>query len=262
MRFYLSSSVCFPVCTQFISRSCWMRIMTVFYGKLAKYYDLIYDLKDYKAEADKIHQIVQEYKTSQGNALLDTACGTGSHLIHLKERYNITGLDVSKEMIEIARARLPGIELIHESMTTMNLGKKFDVITCLFGSITYLTTIEELSHAINAFSKHLVPGGVVLIEPLFTKETVHHGSTGISCVDRPEVKLARVNTSTIEGDIAYLNFHFLLATEKGVEHFVDPSPMGIFSRATFMSLMKGNGLTPRLLEPCLSRESLFLGVQN
>ncbi|NHJ13948.1 MAG: class I SAM-dependent methyltransferase [Candidatus Thorarchaeota archaeon] len=236
--------------------------MTVFYGKLAEYYDLIYDFKDYKAEAEKIHEIVQENKTSQGNTLLDAACGTGNHLLYLREKYDVSGLDFSEEMITIARRKLPGIELVHGSMTSMNLNRKFDVITCLFGSITYLTTTKDLSDAIHSFSNHLVPGGVVLIEPLFTKETVRHGSLGISCIDNPELKLARVNMSRIEGDVAYLDFHFLLATKKGVEHFVDPSPMGIFSRSTFMSLMKESGLSPKFLEPGLSKEGLFLGVKN
>jgi ubiquinone/menaquinone biosynthesis C-methylase UbiE len=236
--------------------------MTAFYETLAKYYDLIYDFKDYKDEADRIHNIIQENKVSQGNSLLDAACGTGNHLVHLKEKYDVTGLDISEEMLAIARKKMPEIELVHGSMTSMNLNRKVDVITCLFGSITYLTTTKDLSDAIHSFSNHLVPGGVVLIEPLFTKETVRHGSLGISCIDNPELKLARVNMSRIEGDVAYLDFHFLLATKEGVEHFVDPSPMGIFSRNTFMSLMKESGLSPKFLEPGLSKEGLFLGVKN
>lgn len=72
--------------------------MVGFYSRLAEYYDLLYGSKDYGAEVDTIHQLVQKYKTSPDNDLLDVACGTGRHAEHLKKHYNVTGFDNSKEM--------------------------------------------------------------------------------------------------------------------------------------------------------------------
>ena len=69
--------------------------MVGFYSRLAEYYDLLYGSKDYGAEVDKIHQLIQKYKTSPDNDLLDVACGTGRHAEHLKKHYNVTGLDNS-----------------------------------------------------------------------------------------------------------------------------------------------------------------------
>ena len=57
------------------------------YSKLAKIYDALYSFKNYEAEAKRLREIITEKKTSPGNALLDVACGTGTHLSFLKKYY-------------------------------------------------------------------------------------------------------------------------------------------------------------------------------
>jgi len=46
------------------------------YRDLAMYYDLIYTWKDYKTEADTIKKLIATYQKSDGNTLLEAACGT------------------------------------------------------------------------------------------------------------------------------------------------------------------------------------------
>ncbi len=237
--------------------------MTNFYSRLAKYYDQMYSFIDYQGNATKLHKIIQQYRKSSGSSLLDIACGTGTHIKHLMGKYQATGLDLSKEMLGIAQEKCKDIEFIQGNMVTMDLGRSFDVITCLFGSIGYLTTHDDLVKAINTFSKHLVQGGVVIIEPIFTLETARDGSMGIICLDLPEIKIARTNVSRKEDDLVYLDFHFLISTkENGTEHFVDPSPMGVFSRDTYLQLMQESGLSTSFIEPGLAKEGLFIGVKN
>jgi SAM-dependent methyltransferase len=235
--------------------------MTDFYQKLAKYYDQMYSFKDYEAEASRLHEFIQQHKRSKGNRLLDVACGTGGHLQFLKGKYEANGLDVSEVMLAVAKEKMPEIPLYQGSMVNMSIDQQFDVITCLFGSIGYLTTLDDLIGAIQSFSTHLVPGGVVLIEPMFTKETVKPDAFGLTCVDLPEIKIARAGSSAVDGDIAYLNFHFLLATKDRVEHFVDPSPMGVFPRNTFLRIMEESGLETKFVDSGLSKEGLFIGVK-
>jgi SAM-dependent methyltransferase len=236
--------------------------MTEFYARLAKYYDQMYSFIDYKGNARKLHNIIQRYKKSSGNRLLDVACGTGTHILYLKDKYRAMGLDLSPEMLDVAREKCIGIEFVQADMINMSLGREFDVITCLFGSIGYLTTLDDLAKTISAFSKHLVPGGVVIVEPIFTLETARDGSMGIICLDLPEIKIARANVSRKEGGLVFLDFHFLISSiEHGTEHFVDPSPMGVFSRETYLQLMKDSGLSASFIEPGLTKEGLFIGVK-
>lgn len=56
-------------------------------------------------------------------------------------------------------------------MITLQLKKQFDIITCLFSSIGYVKTYENLEKSMNSFAKQLKVGGVVIIEPRFTAET-------------------------------------------------------------------------------------------
>lgn len=237
--------------------------MTDFYTKLAKYYDQMYGHIDYEDNSKKLHEFIQQYKKSDANRLLDVACGTGTHIMHLMDKYETMGFDLSDEMLKVARKKCPNIDFVQGNMVDLDLGRKFDVITCLFGSIGYLTTEEELARAINAFSAHSNEGGVVIIEPMFTKETVRDRSMGLVSLDLPDIKIARANVSRRVGDIFYLDFHFLISTmEDGTEHFIDPSPMSVFPRSTYIALMEDSGFSTQFVEPGLMKEGLFIGVKN
>lgn len=65
--------------------------------ELAKHYDLLYSWKDYEKESEVIHKLIGKYKRTEGNKLLDVACGTGNHIQYLKGHYNIRGLDLNKD---------------------------------------------------------------------------------------------------------------------------------------------------------------------
>ncbi|MFX1415281.1 MAG: class I SAM-dependent DNA methyltransferase [Promethearchaeota archaeon] len=237
--------------------------MTDVYKIMAKYYDHMYSWKDYESETQRLHEIVQKYKTSPGKDLLDVGCGTGGHIEYLKKYYEVSGLDLSEEMLAVAKEKHKDVPFICANMTSMKLNHKYDVITSLFGSISHLTTQEELIDAIRSFSMYTRQGGVIIIEPFVTRETVRPESLGINCVNLPDVKIARVNRGRLEGNIAYLDFHFLIATKNGVEHLFDPSPMGVFPRAVFNDIMEDNGFDVDYVEPGLmERTGLFVGVRS
>jgi len=235
--------------------------MTEFYSRLAPYYDHLYSFKDYAKEADMLHSVIQENKTSSGNKLLDVGCGTGCHIEQLMTMYDATGLDISAAMLAVASEKCKGVRFIQGDMISMNLEEQYDVIISMFGSIGYLTSEDQLRKAMHAFARHTKSGGVILIEPFVTRETLRTGSMGINCVDLPEIKIARVGTSKLEGNILYLNFNFLIATRDGVEHFVDPSPMGIFSKEVLIDSMKESGLSVEFLDIDDPFRGLLVGVK-
>ncbi len=237
--------------------------MTGIYEIMAKYYDEMYSWKDYEKETQRLVEIIGKYKSTEGTNLLDVGCGTGAHINYLRQRYKVTGVDLSEEMLKVARDRFKDVQFFQQDMTTMNLDMKFDIMTCLFGAIGHLTTEEKLSDAIETFAKHTNSGGVVIIEPFLTAENIHPKSIGLLTLDNPDIKVARVNASRMEGNILYLNFHFLIATKEGVEHFVDPSPMGIFPKSVFKNTMEDNGFKVDYVEPGLmERTGLFVGVKE
>lgn len=136
--------------------------------QLAQYYDRIYAFKDYAAETKRLLQIIRSSLSSDGNRLLDMACGTGAHLEHLATHFEIEGADLSDGMLAVACERLPGVPLHLADMTDFDLGSQYDVVTCLFSSIGHVETVDRLGRAAPCLARHLAPGGVLIIEPWFT----------------------------------------------------------------------------------------------
>jgi hypothetical protein len=123
------------------------------YSLSPEIYDLLYAWKDYSAEADRIHALVSQ-RAPGARTLLDVACGTGGHLAHLRDRFSVEGLDLDPALIEHARRRLPDTAFHAGDMRTFELGRRFDVVTCLFSSIGYMHTAAELSTAIERMAGH------------------------------------------------------------------------------------------------------------
>ncbi len=187
------------------------------YQESATVYDALYRAagKDYAAEAAEVRARVEARKRSPGTALLDVGCGTGAHLEHLARWYAVEGLNLSPEMLAVARERCLGVPLHQADMTDFALGTRFDVVVSLFSSIGYVRTVQALHRAVRAMADHLLPGGVLAIEPWLTPEECGSGGTGIVCVDAPALKAARVHSNTVEGRLLVMNWHLLVSTPAG-----------------------------------------------
>jgi ubiquinone/menaquinone biosynthesis C-methylase UbiE len=172
------------------------------YKQLAKYYDIIYSWKDYAMEAEKVNQLIEDYKKSGGNELLDIACGTGEHDKFLKDYYKVTGLDLSENMLAIARKKNKKITYVKGNMKSFNLHKQFDVVVCLFSSIGHLLTYENLNKAARCFSRHLKQDGVLIIEPFVSPKVFTTGTPHSLYIDEPNLKLVRMNVSKRKNGIA------------------------------------------------------------
>ena len=91
------------------------------YKKFSVYYDKIYKNVDYAGESEFINWAVNKHKTSSGVELLDVACGTGSHAEILKNNFKVTGVDINKDMLKIARNKIPEADFIIGNMKNLNL---------------------------------------------------------------------------------------------------------------------------------------------
>jgi ubiquinone/menaquinone biosynthesis C-methylase UbiE len=233
------------------------------YKKLAKFYDLIYSWKDYKSEINKIKKLIKKYKESEGIDLLDVGCGTGKHIKYLKEYYTCTGSDINNEMLDVAKENIKGVTFTQADMITMDLKKKFDIITCLFSGIGHVKTYDNLEKTIINFSNHLKRGGVVIIEPWLTKSTYDAGRPGMTTYDSDDIKIARVNTTKIENDISILEMSYLIAERnKDIEYFVEKHELGLFEIENFLKFMTDNGLKAEFLKDGLMKgRGLYVGIK-
>lgn len=231
------------------------------YDRSAELYDAIYSFKNYEKEAAKLHQLIQQHKRSPGNDLLEAACGTGGHIKYLKNSYSVEGLDISQQMLRLARKKHPDIVFHRGDMVSFKLSKQFDVITCLFSAIGHLKTKRKLSLAIRNMSRHLKPGGVLIVEPWPTPQQWHDGLVHANFVDQPELKIARMNISKSKGKLSVMDMHHLVATPKRVEHFVERLVMGLFTHEEYLDAFRQAKLATTYDPEGLMGRGLYIGTR-
>ena len=231
------------------------------YKQLAKYYDEIYHFKNYQKEAEKIETLIQQHKKSSGNQLLDVACGTGNHIAYLKEHYTVEGLDFSPDMLRIARKKHPDVAFHTGDMTSFKLKKRFDVITCLFSAIGHVKTKTRMRRAVRNMANHLQPGGLMILEPWITPANFRTGRIGWDFVDKPNLKIARVNISKVRGPISAFEYHYLIGTPGKVEYVVDNVSQGLWTHEEHLEAFRDAGLNVSFDSEGLMGRGLYLGVK-
>lgn len=198
------------------------------YRKFAHYYDLIYQWMDYEGEAEFVEKMVELHQKSPGNDLLDVACGTGNHSKYLTNSFQVVGLDINPEMMEIAQEKVPEMELIHGNMREMNLEMSFDVIICLFSAINYNTSLNDLSKTLKRFYNHLKDGGVLIFDLGFCTENWDEGRVFVDAVAEGDLQLARISQSRLRDGVFNANFVFLVKEDGVMDFEVDQHDIGVF----------------------------------
>lgn len=231
------------------------------FSKSAHLYDAVYSAKDYASEARRLKAFIAKYKRSPGNAMLDVACGTGGHATYLRDDFVYEGLDLDPRMVALASERYPDIAFHQGDMVNFDLGRRFDVVTCLFSSIAYTATPSRLEQAIAAMARHLLPGGVMLVGPFFPPDAWRVGEPHAIFVDQPNLKIARMNVSGRRDNIALLDFHYLVATSEGVEHFTEHHELGLFTDEDYRRAFAAAGLDVAYDTAGLIGRGLYIGVR-
>lgn len=222
--------------------------MSGLYTQLAEYYDAEYSFKNYRKEAAQLIALVRRYGRSKGREWLDVACGTGGHLQYISRAFHCTGVDTSPQMLRIARRKVPKTRFVRGDMRSFHLGRQYDVVSCLFSGIGHVRTLSGLRRTLESFAAHLKPGGVLLIEPWFTRKTWHPGMVHLLTSTTPELKIARMTYSTVRGGESVLQLNFLIGhAGRGVKFASVTEVSGLFETRTTLNLLRKAGLRARFL---------------
>jgi SAM-dependent methyltransferase len=217
--------------------------------KSARYYDTLYSFKDYNAASAKVHKLIQQHRPG-ASSLLDVGCGTGTHLRFLAGDYQVVGLDISPDLIAVARAKSPDLTFHVADMVDFELDRRFDVITCLFSAIAYVETHERMRRAVATMAAHLNPGGLMLIEPWFDEDSYWTDTITMNhATDGDDLKIAWMYTSAKEGPVSVLDIQYLVGTPRSVEHFTEQHRMGLFSRQQYLEALQDAGLSKAVFDP-------------
>ncbi len=231
------------------------------YSLSARVYDKIYAWKDYAVEARRIRRIIQENGRGRSTTLLDVACGTGAHLAYLSRWYDSTGLDLTEGMLRVARRKLPNVRFVRGRMEEFDLGRKFDVLTCLFSAIGYVRSVPELRRTLRNFAAHLNPGGVAIVEPWLTAATYRAGSIHLRTYGTEALPIVRMNRAEKRGHRSVMDMHHLVGTSRGVYHWVEHHDLGMFEVPTYLAAFRAAGFRARFLQHGLMKgRGLYVAV--
>lgn len=108
-----------------------------------------------------------------GGPVLEIGCGTGRVLLPTaRAGISITGLDVSPHMLDVCRHALEDepldvqqkVTLVEEDMRSFDLGKSFALVTSPFRPFQHLLTVEDQLRCLASVRRHLVPGGIFILD--------------------------------------------------------------------------------------------------
>jgi len=227
------------------------------YDRFAAVYDAIYSFKKYDQEVEKLVEIART-RNPQSKTWLDVACGTGAHIEFLRKDFACTGVDLSEALLQVARAKHPDVDYRQGDMRAFDLGKKFDVVSCLFGAMGYMLEQKELALAAARLASHVAPGGVLLIEPFVSKSKFTDGNYNLMTAQTEDMKVARTNTSRIQNGRAEMDFHFLVVNSKGTDHFQEVHTMGLFDHEDYVRALEDAGMTVTVEDEGLMGRGLYI----
>ncbi|MBN1214313.1 MAG: methyltransferase domain-containing protein [Candidatus Lokiarchaeota archaeon] len=139
-----------------------------YYDYIANDYDNLYIDNISLAENKIVQNTLSKYLKKDYN-ILDLGCGSGLgyELItdFLKNKFRYTGIDISSQMINIAKNKFRGIENIGfytMDMTNLSFFKKnyFNAVISLFGSFSHVIDNKK---AVEEINRILIPGGVFIL---------------------------------------------------------------------------------------------------
>lgn len=136
------------------------------YDKYAKVYDQSRQDRLSKRMVPYIRQLWDQLGANP-KSLLDLACGTGTAaLAFTRQGIQVTGVDLSREMLHVARQKRLGkrVNWQQGDMRQLQLPETFDAAICLYDSLNYLLSPDEFASAIMGVARHLRPGGLFIFD--------------------------------------------------------------------------------------------------
>lgn len=107
------------------------------FDRIARRYDLVNTVLSAGSDGGWRRRAARETRLRPGGSVLDVACGSGkltAELARIARGGRVTGLDFSAQMLEVARARHPGIEFIEGDALNLPFdAASFDAATIAFG---------------------------------------------------------------------------------------------------------------------------------
>ena len=138
------------------------------YTGFAGVYETFMDNVPYEEWAKYLTGLLKEYGIKDG-LIAELGCGTGTMTRLLaKAGYDMIGIDLSEEMLDIARYDHPEAEedilYLHQDMREFELFGTVAAVVSLCDSMNYITSEEDLLKVFRLVNNYLDPGGYFIFD--------------------------------------------------------------------------------------------------
>ena len=138
------------------------------YSEFAQIYDkLMHSDVNYEKYADYIENLFDMHNVNP-DLVCDLACGTGNITIPLAKRgYNMTGVDISYDMLNIAREKSTDLDILYlnQSIQSLDLYGSMGAFLCMIDGFNYILTPKGLENAFKRIKNcFLDPDGILIFD--------------------------------------------------------------------------------------------------
>ena len=192
---------------------------------------------------NRITECIHQYARRDAHTLLNMGCGGGKNAFNLKRNFEVTGVDISPAMLDLAKKLNPECRFILGDIRDCSLDLDFDAIL-VDDAISYMTSRADLISVFQNAYRHLRTGGVMLVEPDYMKETFQQNQTQVSYAES-KFKPTNVDVVFIEnnydpdpGDCTFEATIIYLIRENGkLRMEKDISEFGLFTRSEWKTIL-------------------------
>ena len=222
-------------------------------GRHAQFYDFFYADKPYKKEAEFVHSCLQRYSLGPAKHILELACGTGTHSFLLEKKgYEVIAIDYSEDMLNRARekAEVAGsrVDFRRQDMRTLDIPERpFDAVICLFDSIGYVATNENIKRVFSNVHTHLRDGGLFIFEFWHAGAMIRgYDPQRVRRFQTPQSEIVRISDTTIDysEQLCYVSYTIIEMNANGtyqtlhetqINRFFLVKEMGLFLESAKLS---------------------------
>lgn len=228
----------------------------------ADVYDIIYgQVVDYDAHANQIRGLI-DARVDRASSLLEMACGTGQFLSRFQDDFAVVGSDLSGDMLQRCTASYPSIELHQGDYATLDLGRQFDIVVCLFSSIGYVVTEDRLRVAVANIARHTTDGGVVVIDGWLRPEAAIDGFQSHQAFDEDGVLVMRSTLAFVKDGHTEMFVGHMVNDGHAIRYFTERHRMGLFSDEVYVDALERAGVRDVGVVDGFDERGRFVGIRR
>ncbi len=206
------------------------------------FYDIFYKKKNYHLETNFIRSIIKDF-SGDNVKILDVGCGTGGHTLELlKKGYDVTGIDISSDMLEIAKKKLISLNLFSNNLFQLNamnikkLKTKFDVVIMMFNVIGYLKNPEKI---FDNLQPCLNPNAIIIFD-YWSKAAVKSNKPKLTVkkFTHKDTKITRISEGKIVNNTVKIKIQLKVKRNKKTKIFSEMHDVNFYDIKKIISCLK------------------------